>query len=155
MICTLIDSHVEQVGILLCIVIFVILGPSGKNSTWPQMYVNILNATALMEHVHGVGTNETYRCTLVNFYRYGVVLCNCIITCICSPQCPYSAKLASYFNALPQLFPNIYIVAVDAREFSRCVNIIHKFYEYLYLIYVQSVHTIRCCGHTDDIPMAQ
>lgn len=44
-------------------------------------------------------------CMMVNFY---------------APSCPFSARLAPFYNALPRVFPKLlYIAAVDATESSR------------------------------------
>ena len=45
-------------------------GPMAANSTWAADVVHMMNATELMAHINDATGNETYRCTLVNFYRY-------------------------------------------------------------------------------------
>jgi len=43
-------------------------------------------------------------CMIVNFY---------------APYCPFSARLAPYYNALPRVFPRLYVIAVDATDYSK------------------------------------
>lgn len=45
-------------------------------------------------------------CMIVNFY---------------APYCPFSARLAPYYNALPRVFPRLYVIGVDATDYSKCV----------------------------------
>jgi thiol-disulfide isomerase/thioredoxin len=48
-----------------------------------------------------LASNTTTPCVLVNFY---------------STTCPFSARLAPFYNALPRAFPRMFIAALDVRK---------------------------------------
>ena len=43
----------------------------------------------------------------------------CTVSAFYSPTCFFSAEMAPHLNALPRMFPNLRVVAVDATEQSR------------------------------------
>ncbi len=67
--------------------------------------VNIMNATTFLEVIQRNSTEDW--CLIVNFN---------------APHCPFSARLAPHFNALPRAFPALYVSAVDATEYSKLNN---------------------------------
>ncbi|KAK6012949.1 hypothetical protein OSTOST_21870 [Ostertagia ostertagi] len=67
--------------------------------------IEVLNASSLLEMLHHT---DVYKRTW------------CMITLFYSPTCPFSARIAPYFNALPQLYNrSIKFAAFDATEFTK------------------------------------
>ncbi|XGW27772.1 hypothetical protein V3C99_007949 [Haemonchus contortus] len=67
--------------------------------------IEVLNASTLLEMLHHT---DVYKRTW------------CMVTLFYSPTCPFSARVAPYFNALPQLYNNtIKFAAFDATEFTK------------------------------------
>ena len=44
---------------------------------------------------------------------------NCIVVMFYAPWCPFCAKVAPHFNALPKVFPQIDFMAIDAINFNK------------------------------------
>jgi len=44
---------------------------------------------------------------------------SCIIVCFYAPYCPFSARLAPSYNALPRAFPDLIVLAIDASKFDK------------------------------------
>ncbi|WKY03698.1 hypothetical protein Q1695_005006 [Nippostrongylus brasiliensis] len=67
--------------------------------------IEILNATSLLEMLHHTDFYKRTWCMIALFY---------------GPSCPFSARIAPYFNALPDLYNgSIKFVAFDATEFTK------------------------------------
>lgn len=43
----------------------------------------------------------------------------CIIVCFYAPYCPFSARLAPFYNSLPRAFPDLIVAAIDASKFDK------------------------------------
>jgi len=43
----------------------------------------------------------------------------CMVANFYAPYCPFCARLAPYYNALPRVFPRLYVIAVDATDYSK------------------------------------
>lgn len=70
--------------------------------------VHLMNASMFTtqdtsKNQSGAGNTEDW-CMMVNFY---------------APYCPFSARLAPFYNALPRAFPSLFIAAVDATQNSK------------------------------------
>ncbi len=48
---------------------------------------------------------------------------NCFVVLFYAPWCPFCAKVAPHFNALPRVFPRIDFVAIDAIKFNTYVQL--------------------------------
>lgn len=44
---------------------------------------------------------------------------NCTIVMFYAPWCPFSAKAAPHFNALPRVYPPLKVVAIDAYQYKQ------------------------------------
>jgi hypothetical protein len=62
----------------------------------------MLNATSLLEM--GRSVDGLPLCLLSNFF---------------AEDCPFSAQLAPFFNALPRLFPHLLTAGVDGTQYSK------------------------------------
>ncbi|KAK6034831.1 hypothetical protein COOONC_27665 [Cooperia oncophora] len=72
--------------------------------------IEILNASSLLEMLHHT---DVYKRNMVYDHT---LLCSLFY----SPTCPFSARIAPYFNALPQLYnQSIKFAAFDATEFTK------------------------------------
>jgi thiol-disulfide isomerase/thioredoxin len=75
--------------------------------------VHLMNASMFTsqdasKNQSGGGNTEDW-CMMVNFY---------------APYCPFSARLAPFYNALPRAFPSLFIAAVDATQNSK-INLVY------------------------------
>lgn len=72
--------------------------------------VHLMNASMFTNNNQENNKNQTGSerqedwCMIVNFY---------------APYCPFSARLAPFYNALPRVFPSLFVAAVDATQNSK------------------------------------
>ncbi|MFH4982059.1 hypothetical protein AB6A40_008768 [Gnathostoma spinigerum] len=71
----------------------------------PNNTVELLTSSELLEVIEVASEN------------IGLPLC--MITAFYAPDCIFSALMAPYFNALPRLYPQLRVIAVDATEYSK------------------------------------
>ena len=80
---------------------------SATNET--DLYVPVVKLVTSKELLTRLSiTNDTYA--------------NCIVVMFYAPWCPFCAKVAPHFNALPKVFPQIDFMAIDAINFNKYVS---------------------------------
>ena len=71
-----------------------------------DLYVPMVKLVTSKELLNRLSiTNDTYA--------------NCIVVMFYAPWCPFCAKVAPHFNALPQVFPQIDFMAIDAINYNK------------------------------------
>ena len=77
---------------------------SATNET--DLYVPMVKLVTSKELLHRLSiTNDTYA--------------NCIVVMFYAPWCPFCAKVAPHFNALPKVFPQLDFMAIDTTNFNK------------------------------------
>jgi thiol-disulfide isomerase/thioredoxin len=82
--------------------------PVSENGSLIESYVELVNATVLHTDVLWINSSIKTRSTPSN----------CSIVLFYAHWCPFSAKAAPHFNALPLAFPHLRVAAIDSTEHS-------------------------------------